>query len=119
MTLFQITSTFCVTFVIMTTGCGPSADVRVVESKAQALVDKRATTNEVAAAFARAPIHIYSRAEVGEYPARTSPTDSAHKIWDRMLQYPETHSFPLPGGEIQIFFDESGRAAGFYSNIQL
>jgi hypothetical protein len=36
-----------------------------------------------------------------------------------MAEYPETRTYPMPGGEIQIFFDENGRAAGFYSNIQM
>lgn len=119
MMLARAFSTACVGFVIVAAGCGPSTDVRAVESKAQALVAKRATTNEVVAAFARAPIHIYTREEVRQYRDRTSSTDSVRKIWDRMLEYPETHTFPMPGGDIQIFFDDSGRAAGFYSNIQL
>src|SRR5207247_2351693 len=112
MTLSRAFSTVCTSLLIVTAGCGPSPNVRAVESKAQALVAKRATTNEVAAAFASAPIHVYTRAEVRQYRDRTSPTDSVRKIWDRMLEYPETHTFPLPGGDIQIFFDESGRAAG-------
>jgi len=117
MTLSRAFSTVCIGLVAA--GCGPSSDVRAVESKAQALVAKRATTNEVAAAFMRAPLHIFTRAEVRRYRDQSSPTDSVRKIWDRMLEYPETHTFPLPGGDIQIFFDDSGRAAGFYSNIQL
>jgi hypothetical protein len=93
--------------------------VLAFESKAQALVAKRATVSEVAAAFGRAPLHVYTQAEVRQYRDRARPGDSARTIWERMLEYPETHTFPLPGAtEIQIFFDDSGRAAGFYSNIQ-
>ena len=106
---------FSLISILMTTGCGPSPEVQAVEPKARALVAKRATTNEVRAAFKRAPFHIHTREEVRRYRERTNSTDSVH----RMLQYPETHTYPLPGGEIQMFFDESGRAAGFYSNIQL
>jgi uncharacterized iron-regulated protein len=118
MTLARTFTTVCIGFLAAVAGCGPASDVRAVESKAQALVATSATTNEVSAAFKRAPIHIYTRAEVRQYRDRTSPADSVRKIWDRMLQYPETHTFPLPGGDIQIFFDDSGRAVGFYSNIQ-
>ena len=107
------------TSMLLMVACGKPPAVAAVESKAQALVAKRATTNEVKAAFETAPFHIYPREEVRQNLVRTKPTDSVHKIWDRMLRYSETHTYPLPGGEIQIFFDESGRAAGFYSNIQL
>jgi hypothetical protein len=105
---------------LVATGCGPPPGVRAVESKAQALVAKTATTNEVAMAFQRNPIHIYTRDEAAQFLKRTNPHDSSvHKLWERLSKHPNTHSFPMPGGEILIFFDDSGRAVGYFSNIQL
>lgn len=105
---------------LLATGCGPSPKVRAAESKAKALIAKMATSNEVASAFERAPICTYTRAEAAQSLDRTSPDDrTVRKFWDRLSQHPHTHSFPLPGGEILIFFDDAGRAVGFYSNIQL
>jgi hypothetical protein len=116
----RLLTTISFGLLLVLTGCGPSPEVRAVESKAQTLVAKRATTNEVAVAFERAAIHIYTRAEAAQSLARTSPADrSVHKFWETLSQYSHTHSFPIPGGEILIFFDDSGRAVGYYSNIQL
>ena len=116
----RILSTISSALMLLATGCGPSPDVQAVESKAQALIAKRAPTNEVATAFARVPIHIYTRAEAVQQLARTSPQDkSVRKFWEKLSQHPHSHSFPLPGGEILIFFDDSGHAVGYYSNIQL
>ena len=110
----------CLGWLLLMTGCGPSLEVRAVESKGQGLVAKGATTNEVAAAFGRSPIHIYTRHEAAWYLDRTSPSDrSVRKFWEKLSQYSFTHAFPMPGGEILIFFDESGRAVGCFSNIQL
>ena len=94
----------------------PDPMVLAVEERAQALVAKRATMDEVAAVFGSAPAHIYTRAEVRRYRDQARP--GGHKFWDRMLKYSETYTFPLPSGDILIFFDDSGRAAGFHSNIQ-
>ena len=116
----RVLSTIGLGLMLLTTGCGPSPDVRAVESMAQALVAKKAATNEVAAAFERTPFQIFTGAEAVQQLARTSPQDtSVHKFWERLSKHPYTHSFPLPGGEILIFFDDSGRAVGYYSNIQL
>ena len=116
----RILTIISIGLLLLMTGCGPPPEVRAVETKAQALVSRGATTNEVASAFERSPIHIYTRAEAAQSLGRTSPSDSSvHKFWQRLSQHPHTLSFPISGGEILIFFDDSGRAVGYCSNIQL
>jgi hypothetical protein len=118
--VMRILSISLLSLMLMAIGCGPAPEVRVVELKAKELVTKRAMTNEVAVAFERTPVHIYTRAEAAQYLERTSPHDkSVHSFWERLSQYPYTYAFPMPGGEMLIFFDDSGHAVNFSSNIQL
>ena len=115
----RILNALCLSGVLLVAGCGPSPEVRAVESKAQSLVTRRASAQEAVATFGRSPIHIVTRAEALHYLDRTDPSDTVHKFWERVSQHPQAHYFPMPGGEILIFFDESGHAVGFYSNIQM
>ena len=101
------------------TGCAPSSDIAAVELKAKAVVSSRAITNEIIEAFGGAPYHIYQRSEVITNLQHTPARDKMLRaIWERMLPYPETYSFAMPGGDAQVFIDESGRAAGYYLNVQ-
>ena len=110
----------CFSLILFSSGCGPSPEVGAVESKARALVTRRATTNEVAAAFGQKPISICTQAEAARHLQETNPNDkSVHHIWETVSKHAYSYSFPLPGGEILIFFDDNGHAVGFYSNIQL
>ena len=100
-------------------GCGPSPEVRAIESKAQDLVARRADTNDAAVAFQRAPIHIYTQDDASSQLQKADPADkTVHRFWSRVAKHGQAHAFPIPGGEILIFFDD-GRATDFYSNIQL
>jgi hypothetical protein len=106
----------CFLFVLaIFTACGPTPEERAIQRKAKSLVSKRATTNEVINTFGQSPIHIFTHSEVLGYLQR-SP---GYHIWETMSKYPETYSFPMPGGEVYIYFDDSHSAVGYYLNIQL
>jgi hypothetical protein len=100
-------------------GCGPSPEIRAFESKARDLVARSANTNDAVAAFQRPPSHIYTQADASRQLQKTDPGDkTVHHFWSRLVKHSQAHAFPIPGGEILIFFDD-GRATDFYSNIQL
>lgn len=107
---------FCVVVLVFVMGCRPPADIRAAEAKATDLVANRVLTNAVIDAFGAAPIRIYKRADALRY-LEQSPSSQQ---WKSMSQYPTAYesSMARRGGWVLIYFDDEGRAASYYINIQ-
>ena len=106
----------CLVALLSAVSCRPAADIRAAEAKAQWLVGQRATTNQVAEAFGAAPIHIYTRSEALKYLGQQPSSEQ----WKSMSQYPMAYEFTMQraGGWVLVYFDDEGRAASYYVNIQ-
>ncbi len=95
-------------------GCGLTAEEQAMKAKCESLVKDQATTNAVVAAFGAAPQHTFTRSQALEHYQKQQT-----EYWSKMSQYPLTYLFPMYSGGVLVYFDESGRAVGYYLNIQL
>ena len=107
----------CLVATISSMGCRDIANIKAAKNKAQDLVTRRATTNEVAQALGSAPIRIYSRSDALEHLQKQPGSEQ----WKTMSHYPMAHQFgnmrqPVAG--LFIYFDDQGRAASYYINVQ-
>jgi hypothetical protein len=90
-----------------------------IRSRAQRLVDRRASAAEAESEFGKAG-HVYTRDEVADYIQKTRTEDrSVRETWERLGQHPRTLYFS-PGElrQLYVFLDDTDRAAGYYLTNQ-
>jgi hypothetical protein len=92
-----------------------SSEEQAIKAKCEALVAQHAATNTVIEAFGSSPKYVYTRSEGLEWAKRQPGVE----FWNRVSQYARTYVFPMHSGDALVHFDESGRAAAYYLNIQL
>jgi hypothetical protein len=102
----------CILVALLIASC--SREQARLDNASKTLVERRASQTDAEATFGRPVTHIYTRAEVTGYYAKTRPDDlSVRQTWERLMAHPETLYFGIAEYQLYLFLNDDRQIVGY------